>query len=155
MENNQYPNNQQPINDQNVPPSEPAEPRYVRAEEVTSTMAESVGVPYDNPVSDETQVYQVQGMDTDATAGEATQELPKTDTMTSQGVAANEAQAGSSEIANSVSVPPQAPSGKTKRKKHGNFGKFLAMLLIGALVGGATGGVVGYQLAVKIKARRQ
>lgn len=147
MENNQYPNNQQPINDQNVPPSEPAEPRYVRAEEVTSTMAESVGVPYDNPVSDETQVYQVQGMDTDATAGEATQELPKTDTMTSQGVAANEAQAGSSEIANSVSVPPQAPSGKTKRKKHGNFGKFLAMLLIGALVGGATGGVVGYQLA--------
>ena len=42
-----------------------------------------------------------------------------------------------------------APSGKTKRKKHGGFGKALAILLIGAIVGGAAGGAVGYQLADK------
>ena len=175
MENNQYPNNQDPMNGQNVPPTESTESRYMRmedahnasmqasektgndvqVEEVTSTMAEPVGTPYDNVVSDETQVYQAQTVNSVESAGDVTQELPKTDTMEVtdfQSAAANEAQVphsqgGASEVANNASVPPQAPKGKTKRKKHGNFGKFLAVLLIGALVGGAAGGVAGYQMA--------
>lgn len=46
-------------------------------------------------------------------------------------------------------VPPQQPGGtqmpggKTKRRKNNGWVKAVALLLIGAIIGGATGGVVG------------
>lgn len=164
MENNQYPNNQTSMGGNNVPPTESVEPRYVRAEEVQvtssvpengtdGTLAAPVGAPYENKVSDETQVYQAQTVDTSAQSGAASQDLSMTETVTtgtSDGDTASFATSDSENhqigapTPNGASVPP---AGKTKRKKHGNFGKFLAVLLIGALVGGAAGGVAGYQMA--------
>ena len=57
MENNQYPNNQTPMDGQHVQPNESVEPHYVRIEEAQAAavnnptenanpMAEPVGAPY-------------------------------------------------------------------------------------------------------------
>lgn len=178
MENNQYPNNQTPMDGQHVQPNESVEPHYVRIEEAQAAavnnstenanpMAEPVGEPYENKVLDETRVHQAQTVDTSLSAGDVTQEIPTTaatDNGASQinavpvGEAATDGHqvdgqqtVGATQVPNGASVPPKQPVGKTKRKKHGNFWKFVAVLLIGALVGGAAGGVAGYEMGGSTK----
>ena len=169
MENNQYPNNNTPMDGASqVPPQDVPQPTYVRAEDAADVtrMAQPVGEPQEGatyvrkeeavpvetaapvaPSAPETEMPQAAANEVQVGNDAATSQVSHDEACASDAVASQATAAPQGGASNGASVPPQAPSGKTKRKKHGNFGKFVAVLLIGALIGGAAGGVAGYQMA--------
>ena len=149
MENDQNMNNNDPLNTVGSDNSNNTN-TYVRADDAAgdadvTRLAQPVGESYEGATYVRAEEARATAEPEREYTAQATQAEPESATQSASASAdAERVQAEQIGI-----VPPQQPGGtqqpggKTKRRKNNGWIKAVALLLIGAIIGGATGGIVG------------